>query len=188
MSDVIVINTESNETKIINHEPFNVYDDKNPLLSQVMPIFDFAKKPVEPAELIARLKVTMKKYGGIGLAANQCGLPYRCFVIADADKVMGFFNPRIVSYSVDGITMKEGCLSFPGLALDIERPSLISIEYENEIGITMKAEIKGVAARCFQHELDHLNGIKFTSHVGKTKLMMAKKKQQKLFKKHARGG
>lgn len=187
MSETIVINTNTNETKVINYEPFNIYDDKNPLLSQIMPIFDFIKKPIDPVELVSRLKVTMKKYGGIGLASNQCGLPYRCFVIADNDKVIGFFNPRIVSHSVDGIKMKEGCLSFPGMTLDVERPSVIEVEYENEIGVTMKAELKGLAARCFQHELDHLNGIKFTSYVGKTKLLMAKKKQNKLFKKYTRG-
>lgn len=187
MSDILVINTDTNQTKIVNHDPLNVYDDKNPLLDRVMPEFSFLNPDIDPAELISRLKMTMKLYNGLGLAANQCGIPARCFVIQDHDKIIGCFNPRIVSSSEEKQEMVEGCLSFPGIGLKITRPTYLLVEFQDQTGQMFQAELKGISARCFQHELDHLNGIKFTSYVGKTKLLMAKKKQSKLFKKHSRG-
>lgn len=180
----LTINTNSSTTKIYNHKPIPIFSDNLSLLSEVMPPFNFSNPICDPIELIGSLKVTMKLYGGIGLAANQCGIPTRCFVVNVNDEVMAFFNPRITEYFSGEGNMDEGCLSFPGLCLNIKRPLSFKFQYENENGITMVGDFSGIAARCFLHELDHLNGIKFTSHVGKTSLMMAKKKQKKLIKFH----
>lgn len=187
MSETFVINTDSKSTKIIKYEPLLVFADTLPLLSQKMPNFDFSKPIVDPIELSARLKLTMKKYGGLGLAANQCNIPARCFVIQDGEKEIEFFNPRILESSEEKDNMIEGCLSFPGLMLKIPRSNYLIVEYENETGVTIKSQIAGLSARIFQHELDHLNGIKFTEKVGKTKLYMAKKEKQKLIRKLKKG-
>lgn len=184
MSETFVINTDSKSTKIIRYEPFLVFADTLPLLKQKMPIFDFSKPIIDPVELSSRLKLTMKNYNGLGLAANQCNIPARCFVIQDGEKQIEFFNPRILESSEENNDLLEGCLSFPGLTLKISRSNYIIAEYENESGATIQSQIAGLSARIFQHELDHLNGVKFTERVGKIKLHMAKKTQQKILRKY----
>jgi peptide deformylase len=76
----------------------------------------------------------------------------------------------------------EGCLSFPALYCKIERPKWVDVEFTNELGETVQTRLEGLTARCYLHELDHMNGIKFTSHVGPVALQMAKNKQQKRIK------
>jgi len=168
------------------YESLQVFNDLNPMLSEVMPEFDFSNPPFSASELAGCLKATMKKYGGIGLAANQCSVKARVFVIGNEDEAIACFNPKIVSISETSVSANEGCLSFPGLALNINRTETISVEYYDENGTLKTNTFSGITARCFQHELDHLNGIKFTSYVGKTSLLMAKKRQDKLKKKFMR--
>jgi peptide deformylase len=74
-------------------------------------------------------------------------------------------------------------LSYPGLFLGIERPDWIEVEYTDEYGVVKEGRLQGVTAQCFLHELDHLNGIRFTNHVKPVALQMAKKKQVKIIKK-----
>lgn len=169
------------------YQVLQVFNDLNPMLNEVMPEFNFSNPPFNPSELAGCLKATMKKYGGIGLAANQCSVKARVFVIGNEDEAIACFNPRIVSISETSVSANEGCLSFPGLALNINRTETIGVEYCDENGKLKTNTFSGITARCFQHELDHLNGIKFTSYVGNTSLIMAKKRQNKLKKKFARG-
>lgn len=185
-TNTLKINTGTEPVKVKNYEPLQVFNDLNPMLDKIMPDFDFNNPPMHPEELSGRLKTTMKLYGGIGLAANQCSLPFRVFVIGNGDESIACFNPRIISISEKKNEINEGCLSFPGMFLKIERPEFIEVEFENENGRTVRTKFSGVTARCFQHELDHLNGIKFTSYVGKTSLLMAKKRQDKLKKRFTR--
>lgn len=183
MSDVFTYKTDNiGESKIIKYEVLPVYADTLPLLSKIMPEFDFQKPIINIDLLVGSLKATMKAYNGIGLAANQCNIPIRCFVIQSNDKVIACFNPEVIEYSSFLGKMTEGCLSFPGMNLQIERPLSIKVKYQDEKGVLMQGDFSGLTARCFLHELDHLNGIKFTKHVGKTTLMMAKKKQEKLIR------
>lgn len=179
---VVTINTNEGQSKIVNYEVLPIYADTLPMLSNIMPEFDFSNPTINPIDLIGSLKVTMKAYGGIGLAANQCNIPVRCFVIQSNDKVIACFNPKVIECSSFIGKMSEGCLSFPGMNLTIERPLSIKVQYQDEKGVLMQGDFSGLTARCFLHELDHLNGIKFTKHVGKTTLMMAKKKQEKLIR------
>jgi len=186
-TNTLKINTGVETVKAKNYEPLSVFNDNHPLLNHVMPEFNFKENSIDPEELSGRLKTTMKLYGGIGLAANQCGLPLRVFVIGDGDESIACFNPRLISVSEKKNELNEGCLSFPGMFLKIQRPEFIEVEFENEKGITVRAKFSGVTARCYQHELDHLNGIKFTKHVGNTSLILAKKRQEKLKKRFIRG-
>lgn len=181
---VITINTNAGKSQIINYEILPIFEDTLPLLSQVIPNFDFSKPSVNPIDLAGSLKSTLKQYKGIGLAANQCNIPVRCFVIESNKKVIACFNPRVIELSSFSGKMNEGCLSFPGLYLSVERPLSIKVEYEDEYGVTMRGDFSGLTARCFLHELDHLNGVKFTQRVGKTTLMLAKKKQDKLIRNY----
>jgi len=182
--EVLVINTDPRES-VKNYDPLPLYDDNHYLLGLKMPLFDFNNPPMDPVELAGRLKVTMKLYDGLGLSANQCGLPYRVFVMTP-DFIC--FNPEIKGTKDSSNKEKEGCLSFPGLFLTIDRATEIAVEYQNASGRTMQHTFSGVTARIFQHELDHMNGIKFIDRVGKVSLMTAKRKQEKLIKRISRQG
>jgi peptide deformylase len=133
--------------------------------------------------LVKRMKMTMKLYGGIGLSANQCGVFERVFVIGTDQFQIACINPKIVSASADLSKIEEGCLSFPGLSLKIDRPASIDVEYTNENGELVQTHLDGITARCFMHELDHLNGVRFVDHMKPVALQMARKKQEKLMKK-----
>jgi peptide deformylase len=89
------------------------------------------------------------------------------------------FNPRVLSESSTTQTTDEGCLSFPELWLGVSRPNKIESEYLDKNGNTCTITLTGIDARCFLHELDHLNGIVFTEKVSPMKLMLAKKQQRK---------
>ena len=74
---------------------------------------------------------------------------------------------------------KEGCLSYPGLWLNIKRPKKIIAEWQSSKGDTITAELDGLIARCFQHEYDHLDGVCFVDKVSQMKLQLAMKKLRK---------
>jgi peptide deformylase len=135
------------------------------------------------AKLVQQLKLTMKEYSGLGLAANQCGIFQRVFVIGTDQFQIACINPKIISSSAEVEKTPEGCLSFPGLSLKIERPKSIEVEFTTENGEVKQLKMDGLTARCFQHELDHLNGIKFTNYVGETSMMLARQRQAKMMKK-----
>jgi len=69
------------------------------------------------------------------------------------------FNPQVLDYSNDLTEFNEGCLSFKGETCIIKRPAVIKVSYYNHCGVETIETLYGLAARCFQHELDHLNGI-----------------------------
>ena len=132
---------------------------------------------------------TMKKYGGIGLSANQVGLPFNMFVLGDHPDVeknlkMTCFNPMIISSSVEEETMKEGCLTFPFVFLSITRPRKVVVKYEDENGDLKEGSLDGMISRVFQHEYDHMLGKTFVDGVSKLKLDMAYKKAEKMMSKY----
>jgi len=157
-----------------------LYNDKNPMLALKQPLFDMANPPCNVIEFANQMLYTMSHYGGVGLAAPQCGFPYRMFVMIGG---IVCINPVIIQHSKETVYTKEGCLSFPGLYLPVTRPESITISYTNEFGNRVEQTWNGATARVAQHEFDHLEGVVFTSRVGSLTLQMAKKKRQKLFKK-----
>jgi len=131
----------------------------------------------------------MKKYGGIGLSANQVGLPFNMFVLGDHPDVeknlkMTCFNPIIISSSVEEETMKEGCLTFPFVFLSITRPRKVVVKYEDENGDLKEGSLDGMISRVFQHEYDHMLGKTFVDGVSKLKLDMAYKKAEKMMSRY----
>ena len=139
-------------------------------------------------ELSDAMFEAMSKYGGIGLSANQVGLPFNMFVIGGHPSIekglkMTCFNPMIVSTGEEEIMMKEGCLTFPFIFLDIERPRKVVVKYTDNKGDLQEAHLDGMMSRIFQHEYDHMLGRNFTEKVSKFKLKRAMEKRDKMLKK-----
>ena len=189
MSDVLKIDTavaagiKTADDKI---EPLQVHDDRFPMLSVPIPEFLGVLPNPSMTRLVKRLKMTMKLYSGLGLAANQCAVKERVFVIGTDQFQMACINPKVLESSEEIVKDTEGCLSFPAFFLSIPRPKWIEVEFTNENGERKQTKLEGLTARCFLHELEHLNGVKFTSHVGSVAMAQAKRKQEKLIKRIVR--
>ena len=186
MSEVFKYNTE----EVVNQQPvqqqaptLQLVDETNPILRQVLTDFDFKNPPINAIELASSLVETCKQSRGIGLSANQCGYPFRVFVMGANDDYVAFFNPKITWKSEESVHMMEGCLSFPLLGLMITRPKEVEVEYQDYMGEVKTAKFAGLSARCFQHELDHMNGIVYTDKVKPMALQQGMKKRNKILKK-----
>ena len=132
-------------------------------------------------ELSDAMFEAMTKYGGIGLSANQVGLPFNMFVAGghpsiENGKSIAMYNPTIVSLGVEELMMKEGCLTYPFLFLSIKRPRKSVFKYEDSEGKLQEAHLDGMMSRICQHEYDHTIGRNFTEHVSKFKLKRAQEK------------
>ena len=141
------------------------------------------------------LFVAMKQFGGIGLSANQVGLPYRMFVMGghpqiDLGRTRYCFNPEVLDMSKEMVMMKEGCLSFPFIFVAIKRPKWIEVQYEDEDGKVQKQHLHGMNSRIYQHENEHMNGLIFKDLVSDFKWKraeaQAKKTIEKLLKKQTK--
>lgn len=116
--------------------------------------------------LIKDMADTMYEADGVGIAAPQVGVLKRIFVIdvRDEDGLMVFINPEILETSGSEID-EEGCLSIPGEAHEVERPTYVKVRAFNEKGEEFILEGEGLLARAILHENDHLNGILYVDHV-----------------------
>ena len=187
MSDLITFNTEDALKKdgIVPQQipVFDLVPENHPILKEVMPTFDFGpNRPVNPNEFASSLVETCKMHHGYGLSANQCGFKYRVFVMGAEDNYVAFFNPEIINISKEESHIVEGCLSFPLLGLRITRPSKIGVRYQDFNGEWKGTTLDGISARCFQHELDHMNGIVYTSRCKPVALQSGIKKRNKIIK------
>ena len=107
---------------------------------------------------------------GIGLAAPQIGINKELLVIDvnyddSAAEPLILINPEISSYGTTLNSYEEGCLSIPGVYLNVIRPSTIKLKFRDEMGRPRKMKAEGLLARCIQHEMDHLNGVLFVDRV-----------------------
>ncbi len=187
MSDIIRISTDDpSGTKVQQVKVLELVPEKFSILDEVMPEFDFSNPPTDPVFLASQLVETCIYHKGLGLSANQCGLRYRVFVMGAGNDYVAHFNPKIVSVSEEKAHMEEGCLSYPLLFIHITRPESITVEYQDFNGEKKTATYSGITARCFQHELDHMNGIRMIDHIGPVALQMARRKQDKIIKKIVR--
>lgn len=111
--------------------------------------------------LCKRMFKIMKKNRGIGLAGNQTGNPLAIVVMNIKGHPKYYINPVITEASENITIMEEGCLSFPGMSVHTKRPDWVEVQYQNTEGETFKRKFEGLAARCIQHEIDHLHGVTF---------------------------
>jgi peptide deformylase len=100
----------------------------------------------------------MYDQNGLGLSANQVGIPYRVFAMRGHPQNFVCFNPRIVYFSDKTKIMEESCLSFPGLVVKIKRSEEIRVRFNTPNGDIKSETFRGMAARVFQHEMDHMDG------------------------------
>lgn len=109
--------------------------------------------------MLEQMFAFMRRNSGLGMAAPQIGVSRRLFVMETDGHRRACFNPEITSVSEDLAELAEGCLSFPGEECTIKRPQWVCVRYQTVQGLWVEETLNGMAARCFQHELDHLNGI-----------------------------
>ncbi len=112
-------------------------------------------------QLLDDMKDTMYKAEGVGLAAVQVGILKRVVVVDVGDGLLELINPEIVETSGEAEDV-EGCLSVPGQNGLVKRPEYCKIRAQNRKGVWRFYEGTGLKARCFCHEIDHLDGIIYT--------------------------
>ena len=126
------------------------------------PVLKEICKPIERVTkkeriLLDDMAETMYLHDGVGIAAPQVGVSIRAIVIDVDNKRYDIINPKIIER--EGIVKDiEGCLSFPGMYGEVERSEKVKVEYLNRYGKKKIIEAEGLLARCFQHEIDHLDG------------------------------
>lgn len=154
----------------------------NPILFQRIEHFDFSNPKYDPIQLEKDMIDIMFKENGIGLAANQIGISARVFVMGHKDypdNAQAFFNPMVVAHLDDVENLEEGCLSFPGIYVNIKRPKKIKARWQNSKGEWQEDIFDGYNCKCFLHELDHLEGITFKDRISNIKWALAVKKSKR---------
>lgn len=158
----------------------------NPCLKKVaQEVSDFDL--TEISDVVDNLFETMYTGHGMGLAATQCDIDMRIMVI-DSTQIGGkikqaFINPIVKETTEKTIVSEEGCLSFPGIFVNVTRLDGVVVENTTLTGDTEEVILNGVDAVVFQHELDHLNGIVFYDHLKAAKRQMMEAKIRKNVKK-----
>ena len=175
--------------------PIVAYGD--PVLRKVAVAIDATYPDLE--KLIANMKETMYNASGVGLAAPQIGKAIRLFLIdaspfAEDDDLSEeertvlksfnrvFINPKILEEDGEEWIFNEGCLSIPDVREDVSRQPKITIEYQDENFTIHTETLEGLAARVFQHEYDHIEGILFTDKLSTLKKRIIKKKLENISK------
>jgi peptide deformylase len=133
----------------------------------------------ELRKLIADMFETMYAAEGIGLAAPQVGRTERIAVVDVEGKKFALINPQIVSTGNETDKAEEGCLSIPDIYGDVERPSTVRIRALDESGLEYEADGTELLGRCFQHEIDHLDGKLFIDYLSPLKRRSALSKWEK---------
>jgi peptide deformylase len=116
-------------------------------------------KPANNSWLCSQMLEFMHSQDAIGLAANQIGRDVRLFVMSVSGVTRCCFNPEITDSGSNTAKMAEGCLSFKGKQCILQRPDVITVRYQDHSGVWIQDRLIGLESRCFQHELDHLNGV-----------------------------
>lgn len=162
---------------LVEYEIYKLVDSYDPILRRPTFWVDFETMPgKDVAYYSLSLMETLNHLKGVGLSANQIGLPHRMCALNMGNQIWCLINPRVLDKSLTKTKYNEGCLSFPGLFLDIGRASSITIEFQAANGEKKIQTFDGLTATCVQHEMDHLDGICYTDLVSPIKLQKAKDK------------
>jgi peptide deformylase len=132
--------------------------DSDPRLHQRCEVINAHTYP-QLSEIVAAMYRVMFDNEGMGLAAPQVGINARLFLMHHNAHGYVCINPRIEKSSEETSVRGEGCLSYPGEKVMVERPVEVRVTYQNLRGAKVKKKLNGLLARCFQHEMDHLDGI-----------------------------
>lgn len=110
---------------------------------------------------VARMAGLMQDAFGVGLAAPQLGISQRLLIyrLGAEAPLIALVNPEVEWTSGDEETMEEGCLSLPGVTVDVDRPVHVRVRALDEEGRERRVEASGLEARVIQHEIDHLDGV-----------------------------
>ena len=128
------------------------------------PVLKTRAAPVEAfdeslARLAEEMLATMREREGVGLAANQVGRLKRILVAAVEDQEYVIVNPTIEERAPSTEMDLEGCLSIPGIQVEVERPTAVTVSGQDASGAPLRLEASGLLARVLQHEIDHLDGV-----------------------------
>ena len=156
------------EKKKLDNPPLDIHYLGDRVLRQ--PAKRIAKVDDKLRQTVKEMLQTMYSADGIGLAAPQVGINKQLIVIDIAldnpdEPPLVLINPKITKTSADLCNSEEGCLSIPGVYLDVIRPEVIEVSYKNELGKPCKLKADGLLSRAIQHEMDHLNGVLFVDRV-----------------------
>jgi peptide deformylase len=156
---------------------FKLLKENDLLLLEISESWDF-EIDGDPNDMIRDMIKIMFENNGIGLSAIQIGIKKRIFIMGNEQNLVACINPQIIGTQGEAKD-PEGCLSFPNLWLTVKRAEKIKVKYQDIRGQTVERELEGLAARIYQHELDHLNGICFITKVGPVSLELAKERRRK---------
>ncbi len=146
------------------------------LKKKCLPVSEF---DLTLSRLLDDMLETMYADNGMGLAANQIGVSQRIFIMDEnptEPNPLFFINPEIVFESEEWVDESEGCLSFPGITVNIKRPQKVVVKAFDREGLEFLCERENYAARCLLHEYDHLEGITFFDRLSVLKRKMYEKK------------
>lgn len=163
----------------------------NDILREEMPDFDFENPVMDPIQLEKEMVELMISERGIGLSANQVGIRARVLAIfpRDLSLEMGpfaMFNPVLRAASDEQFEAIEGCLSFPKMLIPVKRSKSVMVDYLDSNGDNCVLLLTDIDAKCFLHELDHLNGICFIDRVSRLKQNLTLRKWNKIRTKYGR--
>lgn len=156
------------EKKKLENPPLKMHHMGDRVLRQ--PAKRVAKVDDEVREIARQMLQTMYSEDGIGLAAPQVGIHKQIIVIdIEPEKPevppLVLINPVIKKFGTETCAGQEGCLSIPGVYLDVDRPEAIEVSFKDETGRVRTLNATGLLSRCIQHEIDHLNGVLFVDRV-----------------------
>ena len=194
MSDIITVGADfapkttykfKKDDSELSLRKIDLLPEDHPVLHQEPLTWIFDPPQADPKLMYEIMLENMVYHHGLGLSANQIGMPVKVFAmrIDESDNAIVCFNPEILEESEEMVTMEEGCLSFPLLYLKKRRPEKLTIKYQNVDGDFIETKFEGLAARVFHHEMDHMEGKTFLDGVSQIFLQSARKKQKKLLRK-----
>ncbi len=142
----------------------NILKYPNPILREKS---EEIKDPTDPKikQLILDMTKTLRANQGLGLAAPQVGVNVRLCIIEIENELFVLINPEIKNESDEKIIAEEGCLSFPGKFMPVERSKRVKVKAIDASGKSQIIRARGLFARALQHEIDHLNGELFIDKV-----------------------
>ena len=199
MSDIITVGGDyspkttyefKKEDSELTFRKMDLLPEDHPILHKEPLPWIFDPPQADPKLMYDIMLENMVYHHGLGLSANQIGMPVKVFAmrIDESDNAIVCFNPEIQEESKKMVKMTEGCLSFPSLYLNKRRPKEVSVKYQNADGDFIYAHFEGLAARVFHHEMDHMMGKTFLDGVSKILLQSARRKQKTLIRKAKKDG